>query len=172
MSVSCPYLDCTWASDEPDRALLAVLLQMHERSAHPTPAAPATMGTTPASAPIECVKRPTVTGDGTEEDWGYFIQMWTVYKSATRITGSDIVYQLLGCCDETLRRDLARTYGDMLTSTETTVVANIKKRAVRAEKVLVARAALHSAHQDRDEPVRTFGARLKGITSTCRYAIQ
>ena len=166
--VSCPYADCTWASDEQDKALLAVLLQMHERSAHPA----ASVAAGPAAARTEKVKRPTVAGGGTEEEWAYFIQRWTIYKSATRIAGSDVVYQLLDCCEELLRRDLSRTFGDMSACDESKVLSNIKSLAVRAENVLVARDELHSARQDRDEPVRTFCARLKGIASTCRYSVQ
>ena len=162
-STSCPYSDCTWTSSEQDKTLLAVLLQMHERSAHPAAA---------SATPTEKVKRPTITGGGTEEEWSYFTQRWTIYKSATRITGQDVVYQLLDCCDDLLRRDLARAFGNMSTCDETTVLSNIKSLAVRAENVLVARDELHSARQDRDEPVRTFCARLKGIAGTCRYSVQ
>ena len=105
-------------------------------------------------------------GGGTEEEWTYFVQRWTIYKSATRITGDDVIYQLLDCCEEPLRRDLAREFGDMSHCDETKVLANIKSLAARAENVLVARDELHSARQDRDEPVRNFCARPKGIANT------
>ena len=150
------------------------MLQMHERSDHApaAAAAPAAAPATSAAAPAEKVKRPTVSGGGTEEEWSYFTQRWTIYKSATRITGDDVVYQLLDCCEEPLRRDLARAFGDISQCDEATVLSNIKTLAVRAENVLVSRDELHSARQDRDEPIRMFCARLKGIASTCRYNVQ
>lgn len=83
-----------------------------------------------------------------------------------------MVYQLLDCCEEPLRRDLARAFGDISKCDEATVLSNIKTLAVRAENVLVSRDELHSARQDRDEPIRMFCARLKGIASTCRYNVQ
>ena len=160
----CPYRGCSWSSQEQDKTLLATLLQMHERSDHSNP-------NTAAAAPVEKVKRPGIAAGGTEEEWTYFLQRWTVYKSATRITGGDVVYQLLDCCEEPLRRDLARSFGNMANSDETSVLANIKSLAVRAENVLVARDELHRARQDRDEPIRMFCARLKGIANTCKYNI-
>ena len=161
----CPYPDCKWSSQEEDHTLLVALLQMHERAIHPTPPAGAT-------AQVEKIKRPSVAAGGTTEEWSYFLQRWDTYTAATHITGPDAVYQLLDCCEEQLRRDLARLSGDLSSAAEETVLARIKDPAVRAENVLVAREELHNCRQDRDEPVRAFCARLKGIALTCKYTIK
>lgn len=45
----------------------------------------------------------------------------------------------------------------------------MKALAVREENAMVARVTLHNMRQDRDEPVRAFGARLRGQASVCKY---
>ena len=37
---------------------------------------------------------------------------------------------------------------------------------------MVARVALHNMRQDRDEPIRSYGARLRGQASTCKFTVQ
>ena len=158
--ITCPYRDCTWSCQEADRTALIALLQMHERAIHPAP---------PVAAGVEKIKRPSIAAGGTTEEWTYFTQRWTTYKAATHLDGPDAVYQLLDCCEEELRRDLARLFGDLSKATESTVLQRIQELAVRAENVLVAREELHNCRQDREEPVRAFCARLKGIALTCKY---
>ena len=89
-STGCPYKDCTWTSSDQDKPLLTVLLQTHERSAHPVSATIANPVTTLAEK-VKCL----IASAGGTEEWPYFIQRWTIYKSATRITGQDVIYKLL-----------------------------------------------------------------------------
>ena len=115
------------------------------------------------------MKRPIISTAGTQEEWKYFEQRWSDYRAATHLTGTDVVYQLLECCDETLRRDLTRTFGSLSSSTEATVLKNIKTLAVRQENIMVARVQLQQMRQDRDEPVRAFSARLRGQAGVCGF---
>ena len=118
------------------------------------------------------MKRPTISSAGTSEDWSYFQSRWGDYVKATKVTGTDKVVQLLECCDEQLRKDLTRTAGGTLTGkTEEEVLAAIKKLAVREENTMVARVTLHNMRQDRDEPIRAFGARLRGQAGVCKFTV-
>ena len=56
--------------------------------------------------------------------------------------------------------------------TENEVMAAIKTLAVRQENTMVARVALHNMKQDRDETVRSFGVRLRGQASVCKFIIK
>ena len=47
-----------------------------------------------------------------------------------------------------------------------------KKLAVREENTMVARVQLHNMRQDRDETIRSFGARLRGHASVCKFLIK
>ncbi|XP_061178429.1 uncharacterized protein LOC133187074 [Saccostrea echinata] len=50
-----------------------------------------------------------------------------------------------------------------------TLLAAIKKLAVREENSMVARVTLHNMRQDRDEPVRNFCAKLRGQAGVCKF---
>ena len=167
MPIPCPAPGCkTTFQDGLDPNALTVLLTLHARTAHP-PAAP-----TQAPAPrakAEQVKRPTVTGSGTSEEWNYFTQRWTVYKEATQLEGNNLIYQLLECLDEPLRKDITRAYGTLTEETEDVVLNYIKTLAVRPENTMVARVQLQHLCQDRDEPIRAYCARLKGQASVCKF---
>ena len=100
----------------------------------------------------------------------YFLTRWQDYVEATKIEGKDLIIQLLECCDEQLRKDLTRNAGGSLTNnTASEVLAAVKKLAVREENTMVARVQLHNMRQDRDETIRSFGARLRGQAGVCKF---
>lgn len=158
-NIQCPAPDCetSWPDTTPPEVLLS-LINLHARTAHP--ADPAS-----CAAKVEKVKRPMVKAAGTTEEWCYFTQRWSEYKAATHLTGTDIVYQLLECCDDGLRKDLTRTFGALTSKNEQTILTNIKSLAVRQENIMVARVQLQQMRQDRDEPVRAFAARPVFVTT-------
>ena len=68
---------------------------------------------------------------------------------------------------------MSRNAGGSLTNKpEDEVLAVIKCLAVREENSMVARVQLHNMRQDLDETVRSFGARLRGQTSVCKFTIE
>ena len=82
--------------------------------------------------------------------------------AATQVTGKDKIVQLLECCDEQLRKDLTKSAVSTLTNqTKYNILKSIKILAVRKENVMVARVTLNSMHQDQDETIHSFGARLR-----------
>lgn len=152
--VNCPYPGCDFQTEDLDAVIVAALLTTHSMIHTPTAA---------ASAKVERVKRPSIRSASTNEDWQYFQNQWDDYKKATQIKGSDLILQLLECCEETLRKDLTRaTGGNLTTKSEDDVLAAIRKLAVREENAMVARYKLHAMKQDREETIRNFGARVKG----------
>lgn len=158
-AVDCPIAGCEYQTPDLDAAIVAALLTAHSA-----------IHTSGHAAKVEKVKRPTVAAAGTSEEWSYFKSRWSDYVDATKITGKDKVVQLLECCDEPLRKDLTRAAGGSLTSkTEDEVLSSIKKLAVREENTMVARVTLHNMRQDRDETVRSFGARLRGQADICKF---
>ncbi len=115
-------------------------------------------------------KRPVISSAGTSEDWNHFLSRWNDYVEATKVTGKDKVLRLIECCDEELHRDVTRMAGGSPTNkTAEEALAAIRTLAVSGESPIVARAALYTMHQDRDEPVRTFAARARGQTRTCKF---
>lgn len=161
--VKCPIPGCDYETPDLDAVIVAALITTHATT-HPT--------TSDIQARIEKVKRPTVTLAGSSEDWTYFLSRWKDYVDATKITGKNLILQLLECCDESLRKDLTRTAGGSLTNkSEQEVLAAIKVLAVREENTMVARVTLHNMRQDRDETIRSFSARARGQAGVCKFLI-
>ncbi|XP_060562866.1 uncharacterized protein LOC132722387 [Ruditapes philippinarum] len=162
--VECPFPGCDYKTAELDAVIVAALLNTHSMTHTPAVA---------ASAKVEKVKRPTIKAAGTNEDWLYFEKRWDDYKKATQVKGSDLILQLLECCEETLRKDLTRATGGNLTGKpENEVLSAIRKLAVREENAMVARHKLHAMKQDREETIRNFGARVKGQANICCLSLK
>jgi len=162
--VKCPIVDCQFETDDLDPAIVAALITTHAM-VHNT--------TAPNSNKVEKVKRPSLSSAGTSEDWTYFLSRWQDYVEATKIKDKELVIQLLECCDETLRRDLTRSAGGSLTDKpQEDVLKAIRLLAVREENTMVARVTLNNMTQDREETVRSFGARLRGQAGVCKFIIK
>ena len=168
--VNCPIAGCVYSTPEVEAVLAAALIT--GLTAHATTNT-ATTANTVAASKVEQVKRPTISSAGTSEEWAYFTSRWRGYADATKVTGKDKVIQLLECCDEQLRKDLTNNAGGTLTNNSgEDVPKEIKRLAVREEIIMVASAALHDMHQDHDEPVSSFGARLRGQAGVCKLIIE
>ena len=172
----CPFPECTFETEEVTDALATVLLSVHSAGTHTAPgvaaAAPSAAPNTAPNTKLERVRRPTISAAGSSKGWSYFLTRWDDYVTATNITGKDKVIQLLKCCDEQLRKDLTRNAGGSLTNkTADAVMEAIKKLAVREENTMVARVQLHNMCQDRDETIRSFGARLRGQAGVCKFLV-
>ena len=165
----CPFPSCGYQTADVSDALAATLLQIHASGTHVSSSViPST-----TAAKVDKIRRPTVSIAGTSEDWSYFLTRWEDYKDATKITGKDIAVQLLECCDDDLRKDLTRSVGGSLTSLpEQDILKAIKPLAVREENTMVARVALYEMRQDRDETIRSFGARIRGQAGVCKYTLE
>lgn len=161
--IKCPVPNCEYETEDLDAVVVAALLTAHT-TIHSAGGN--------ISAKVEKVKRPTVSAAGSSEDWTYFLSRWKDYVQATKIQGKDLVIQLLECCDESLRRDLTRSAGGSLVDkSEQDVLQAMRTLAVREENTMVARVALHGMTQDRDETVRSFGARLRGQAGVCKFTM-
>ena len=165
----CPFTDCDFETDDVSDQLAATLLSIHASGDHAPGSASAS---TSSKVKVEAVRRPTISSAGSSEEWSYFLTRWTDYTSATKVAGTDRIIQLLECCNDELRKDLTRTEGGSLSNKpEADVLAAIKKLAVREENTMVARVTLHEMKQDRDEPIRAFGARIQGQANVCKYLL-
>ena len=174
VAFDCPHTDCTHRTNDVEREETAIqLLQLHVAAVHTQVTAPAVPPSASKAARVQKVNRPTVSLAGTSEEWSYFSTRWADYKEATGIQGKELIIQLLECCEEELRKDLTRSAGGSLSDkTEDEVLAAIKVLAVREENTMVARVGLYEMRQDIDEPIRKFGARIKGQANVCKYILK
>ena len=166
--VQCPVPTCDYETADLDAVIVAALLTTHATVHNAAPPS-----ATQSYHKVEKVRRPTISSAGTSEEWTYFIARWNEYVEATNIKDKELVIQLLECCDDTLRRDLTRSAAGSLTDkSQNEVLAAIRTLAVREENTMVARVTLNNMTQDRDETVRSFGARLRGQAGVCKFIIQ
>ena len=164
--IQCPIEGCEYETPDVEAVLAAALITTHATSHRTTSRSTQT-------ARVEKVKRPNVLSAGTTEDWQFFKSRWNDYVKATRLEGTDRIIQLLECCDDQLRKDLTRNAGGILTEvTEDEVFTAMRKLTIREENTMVARVTLHNMRQDRDEPIRAYGARLRGQASVCKFTQQ
>ena len=117
--------------------------------------------------------RPSLSAGTTMKDFKFFLQEWERYKRASGDT--DVVRirdQLLNCTDEKLRKHLSSTLGERILSiSEKDLLSEIEILAVEKQSNLVHTVALMSAVQEKDEGVRHFVARLRGLAAVCDLTI-
>ena len=155
--------ECKYLTVDTTIAEALTLLQMHEKAKHEQQAI--------ASSVVKAdkVRRPTITGGGSSEDWQYFITRWEEYASATKLSQPDRVLQLLECCDEQLRRDLTRAAGGTLSAKpENDVMKAMRKLAVREENTMVARFSLHQISHEKIQNWGFFGQKVSKNGRFCQ----
>ena len=164
----CSAPNCDFnTGDMPEAVTALALLQMHQTNNHVAAAA------TGSSVKPDKLTRPSITKGVNTEDWNFFIQRWDLYTDRCRLTGDDVVPQLLECCDTELTKDVYRTCGNNLTTISVVnLLATIKALSVTEENALVSRMLLAKMTQDRDEPVSSFLARLRGHAAVCKFQVK
>ena len=69
--------------------------------------------------------------------------------------------------------ELNNLHGDQLDNkTEEELLAEMKTLAIVAQNHLVNIVRVRSLVQDRDEPIRSYLARLKGVAAVCKLTLQ
>ena len=171
--ISCTKEDCPWKTTDRDASLAAVLaaeLQNHTAVSHPAPAlATGPNDDTGRKAPP--IERPKVAAGGTEESWSMFVKKWDMFKAGSKIPPAQLTNQLFQCCVDSLGDDILRGLNDVATVSETDLLAAIKKLSVQPVAIGVRRTELLNMSQDREEPIRTFLAKVKGKALTCNYKV-
>ena len=112
VNAECPIEGCDYIATHAEAAVVAAMLSIHA-TVHT-----AVSNVPGANAKVEKLKRPTIALAGTSEAWSYFITRWNEYKTGTKLVGSDVVTQLLECCEEDLRKDLTRAAGKSLVGSD------------------------------------------------------
>ena len=151
----CSIEDCNYGATHAEAAVGVVMLNIH--------------GTTQAAACANAQVRnssPSIALAGTAKTWSYFLTRWGEYKRGTKFIGSDVVTQLLECCEEDLRKYLTRAAGrSLVDKDEKDVLAPMRALAVHAESTMVARVALFNMQRDMRSPSDRFtlASRLVGM---------
>ena len=172
--IPCEFDKCKWKSVLCDPATAAKFLDAHIKAKHSVVEQKPVLSGAASKSRAERAKRPEIRSEETDEDWAYICKRWGQYKAQCELTGTEVVLQLLECCSEQLRRDHHRQHPgtDIDTITETELLGQLKKLAVRQQNKMVARVKLSSLTQDKGEGVRRFAGRVRELANTGGYTVQ
>ena len=93
-------------------------------------------------------------------------------RSSPGVATTELRDQLSSCPDENLRTALHRSHRVMLSSiTVADLLEEINKLAVVRQSNKVNTLALMTAKQERDEPLRQYAARLRGLAAVCDLSV-
>ena len=122
----------------------------------------------------EKTRRPSLQKGISEDRFLTFERQWARYKKSTGMQEESMIRaQLLACCSEELGDELDNFHGEKLDEkNEKDLISEMRKLAVVAQNNLVNIMRLRSLVQDRDEPVKSFMARLKGVAEVCKLTVK
>ena len=163
--LNCEVNNCAWKSPLGSLDTVVKLLDIHVNSTH-------LFGQKSTSSKPEKAKRPEIGAEISDEDWNYFLSRWNYYKKATNLSGEDVTLQLLECCCEELRRNHHRNHPVEQIVSEETLLAQIKKVAVRIKNRAVNRVKLNTLKQDKGEPIRRFAGRIRSLATVSEYTMK
>ena len=161
VKLQCPIPGCTYETVDGTEGIAIALLAAH------TPvhtSAAATYATGPK------LERPRFNASITLEEWNIFQRRWDVFVAGTGIDPTNSSQQLFQCASEELGNSLLKTNPQITFKPVKDVMNALKSLAVVAVATGVLRTELLHMSQDRDEPFRSFAARVRGKAETCTYS--
>ena len=107
------------------------------------------------------------------DNFNFWRERYDNYKRVNRLDEvQDIRDQLVTCCETELYRDLHNTFGTSLqTKMEEDLILKMRGLAVPHHSNLVSIVVLRSATQERDERIRSYVARLRGLAGVCKLLL-
>ena len=161
--VECSVPDCTFATADVSEALAIALITNHDLAYRaPAPTAPPAPTTT--SGPK--LERPKVNIGVTIEEWNVFTRRWEVFKSGSGINDASAPSQ---CAGPELGDSLLKANPNAASENLTELLAAMRSLAIIPVATCVLRTELLQLQQERDEPFRTFTAKVRGKAETCSY---
>jgi hypothetical protein len=185
-NMKCPQKECayTTAVDIPVGGIVTdhvTMLGFHREAAHPKPPPPPQPvgggaprgGDGGGRSRLEKLPRPTISAGSNQQDYKFFIEQWNRYKRFLGEADADKLRdQLMYCPDDALRKHVSKSLGESAdTITEADLLKEIEKLAVERQSNLINTVALMSATQERDEGIRQFAARLRGLVAVCELTV-
>ena len=166
----CPVDGCPYRSQSLPFDQAVVVLQIHTGIAHNTTVTPATAA---ESSKLEKVPRPQIKLGISQDAFQFFKSRWRQYVRSCKITDADVLRdQLTACCSHDLMVDLHRSLGTRMEEVdEQTLLSEIENLAVEKHSNLVNINKLMSTNQEREESIRNFYSRVKGIAATCELTV-
>jgi hypothetical protein len=145
-------------------------LQLHREDVHGQ--APVASGGA-NKVQLSKIPRPEIRGGCSQEDFKFFTRKWDQYvRSSNEQDPDKLKDQLTNCPNDTLRNALYKALGDRIDSINVAdLMKEIEELAVVRQSNNVNTLAMITAKQEREEPVRQFAARLRGLAAVCDLSV-
>ena len=180
IELPCTHPGCTFGADGTPYKTPALeieyaiqVLELHDKQSH---AVRGDGGSGPAGGAIkihmEKIPRPQLSGGSSQEDFRQFKVQWEQYVRASNETDQvKLRDQLLQCPDTDLKKAVHRALGVKVTTINVAdLLKEMETLAVIKQSNHVNILAMIKSKQERDEPVRQFAARLRGLAAVCDLA--
>jgi hypothetical protein len=150
-----------------DLAHTLVYLQQHRENGHGQREAGAGGGG--SKVQLSKIPRPEISGGCSQEHFKFFNRKWAQYvRSSNEKDETKLKDQLTNCPNNSLRNALYKALGDRIdTINVEDLMKEVEELAVVRQGNNVNTLAMITAKQERDEPVRQFAARLRGLAAVC-----
>ena len=117
--------------------------------------------------------RPRLEPNSNQQDFSVFKKRWEICcDSSGQQTDKTLRNQLLTCAEDTLQKTLFSTLGERWeTISSADLLKEMGEMAVEKQSEMLNEVRLIEAKQERDEAVRKFLARLKGLANICDLTV-
>ena len=160
---------CSVSSCDFQQALAMAMLQNHGLAHQATQATIAGPEPTPNVRPSS-LELPRIDVSVSTEDWNVFVRPWNVFRTGSGINEATAAAQLFQCADPQLGDNILKTNPNATTDNLEQVLETMRSLAVIPVATGVLRTKLLQLRQERDEPFRSFAARVKGKAEKCEFS--
>ena len=171
--LACAYEGCEFATNDLSEPSAILILQSHVYG-HAHAADRSNNGDSQArkasSAPQ--LDRPRIDVGVSLEQWNVFVRRWEVFKQGAHISDASATPQLFQCATQELGDTLLKFDAHVLNKSLVDLLTEMKRLAVIPTATGVLRSELMQMRQSRDEPFRSFAARVRGKADTCLFSAQ
>lgn len=166
--VGCSVPACDFKTPDVSDELAIALLQNHNL-AHQNNQ-PTTSGTAPTqNIRAPSLDRPKVDVGVSTEEWNVFVRRWNVFRTGSGISETTAPAQLFQCAGPQLGDNILKAHPDATSGTLDQLLETMRSLAVIPVATGVLRTELLQLRQERDEPFRSFAARVRGKAETCDF---
>ena len=118
------------------------------------------------------LERPKIDAGVSREEWNVFVRRWEVFQAGSGITEASAPYQLFQCAGAKLGDSLLKANPNAGSNILAELLNAMRSLAVIPVATCVLQTELLQLRQQRDEPFRTFTAKVRGKAEACAFAAE
>ena len=167
VSITCTVPDCEYVTDSLPAQYAMEQLRQHREDVHRN--AHSRQDHTSATSRPPALDRPKIDVGASIEQWNLFTRKWELYRMGSGITDTAAPAQLFQCASEQLGDSILKSDSTIMDKPLADLVTAMKSLAVVPVATGVLRLDLLQLRQDRDEPLWTYAARVRGRAESCAF---